>query len=129
MSTTLEQEINELRSQVAAFAGKAKDQAVADRLLAQLESLEKRVAQTLEVADPGASARELVLRTLATADKGKPGYMSIAALEEKCKMTKSATHHHVNELDKEGRVWIRKTHDPKSGRPHFLVYHTAAVRA
>lgn len=96
-------------------------------LEAKLAALEERVAAGAE--DPGAVAREGILRALSKASNGKPGYLSHAQIEEQCKLTKSASHHHVNELEKAGKVWIRKTHDPKSGRPCFFVYHPLAVRA
>ena len=122
--SSIEQELNELRSLIA------QSTSVPPKTLKVLETrlraLEERIAES---SDPGAAAREGILRALSTANNGKPGYLSHAQIEEQCKLSKSASHHHVNELEKAGRVWIRKTHDPKSGRPCFFVYHPAAVRA
>lgn len=125
MSQSIEQELNEVRSLVAQLSVNAPKGAT-KALEARLAALEARMSES---RDPGEVAREKILHALATADKGKPGYLSHAQIEEKFKLTKSASHHHVNELEKAGKVWIRKTHDPKSNRPCFFVYHPAAVRA
>jgi hypothetical protein len=124
MSLSIEQELNELRSLIAQSAsGSPKTMKT---LEARLAALEERVR---EGSDPGAANRDAIMRALAVANNGKPGYLSHAQIEAQCKLTKSASHHHVNELEKAGKVWIRKTHDPKSGRPCFFVYHPSAVRA
>jgi len=109
----------------AGTSAKQKDRELAS-VLARLAALEATVRAG---ADPDEAARESIVRALATAVDGKPGFLSMADLEKKCEMTKSAVHHHTNELEKKGRVWIRKTHDAKTGRPCFLVYHPSAVRA
>lgn len=124
MSDSIEQELNELRSLIA--QSMPANPKAAKALEARLAALEARVANS---ADPGVAARAQILRALATAKDGKPGYLSHAQIEAQCNMTKSASHHHVNELEKEGKVWIRKTHDPKSGRPCFFVYDPRALRA
>lgn len=128
MSQSIEQELNELRSLIAQSASAAPPKVV-KALEARLAALEERIASGEATGDPGAVAREQIMQALATANKGKPGYLSHAQIETQCKLTKSASHHHVNELEKAGKVWIRKTHDPKTGRPCFFVYHPAAVRA
>lgn len=68
-----------------------------------------------------------ILRALSTANNGKPGYMAMSEIEETFGLQKSAVHWHTNALEKAGKIWIRKTHDPKSGRPHFRAYHSAAI--
>jgi len=128
MSQSIEQELNEVRSLIAQVSATA-PKAMVKTLEARLAALEERIATEGAASDPGAAAREGILRALSTANNGKPGYLSHAQIEAQCNMTKSASHHHVNELEKTGKVWIRKTHDPASGRPCFFVYHPAAVRA
>lgn len=114
-SQSIEQELNELRSLLATVSAK-------------IVSVEAQSKTDATPADPGDATRARIMRALETADKGKPGFLSHAQLEAQCKITKSASHTHVNELEKKGRVWIRKTHDPKTGRPCFYVYHPSAVR-
>ena len=107
-----EEELNDLRSMVA-------------RQAALLESLETRIAQK---SDDGGGPRDLIMRALEGANSGRPGSLTMAEIIEQCKLTKSAVHTHVNELEKQGKLWIRKTHDPVNGRPCSRVYHIAAVR-
>lgn len=128
MSQSIEQELNEVRSLIAQVSASAPKSTV-KMLEAKLAALEERVAAGESTKDPGAAAREGILRALAVANNGKPGYLSHAQIEAQCKLTKSASHHHVNDLEKAGKAWIRKTHDPKSGRPCFFVYLPQAVRA
>jgi regulator of sirC expression with transglutaminase-like and TPR domain len=117
-----EEELNELRSLLAAQSARE------SQMKQLIESLENRVQAVPVSDDPGDVARSAILRALSVANAGKPGFLSHAQIESECKLTKSASHFHVNELEKAAKVWIRKTHDAKSGRPHFLVYHPAAVR-
>lgn len=114
-SQSIEQELNELRSLLASVSAK-------------IVSVEAQAQSAASPSDPGEATRALIMRTLETADHGKPGFLSHAQIEAACNITKSASHTHVNELEKKGRVWIRKTHNPKNGRPCFFVYHPAAVR-
>jgi DNA-binding transcriptional ArsR family regulator len=126
MSQTIEQELNELRSLIAQSASAGASPKTVKALEARLAALEERV---VAVSDPGAAARDQILSALARAKGGKPGYLSMAAIGEQCKMTKSAVHTHVNVLEKAGKVWIRKTHDPENGRPCFIVYDPRALGA
>lgn len=128
MSQSIEQELNEVRSLIAQVSASAPKSTI-KMLEAKLAALEERVAAGEIANDPGATTRAAILKALAEADHGKPGFLSMSSIEERCKITKSAAHTHVNELEKRGKVWIRKTHDPKNGRPAFFVYHPAAVRA
>jgi DNA-binding MarR family transcriptional regulator len=127
MSQSIEQELNELRSLVASVSTSAPPKTV-KALEARLAALEERLASDSEARDPGEHARSLILKALSVANEGKVGHLSIPQIEERCKMTKSAVHTHVNELEKKGKVWIRKTHGA-NGRPVFYVYHPSAVRA
>lgn len=122
----IELELNEMRSLIAQSASDISPNNLR-RLEAKLRELEEQVAGAGS-SDPGEAARSAIMKALAAANNGKPGYLSHAQIEAECKLTKSASHHHVNELEKAGKVWIRKTHDPVSGRPCFFVYHPAAVR-
>ncbi len=121
---SIEIELNELRAAIAqsasAMAPKVR-KALEDRLAA----LEERVGAA---TDPSEAKRAAIMRALAVADNGKPGYLSSAQIEAVCNMTKSEVHVHVNELEKKGRVWIRKTHGT-NGRPTHYVYDPRAVRA
>lgn len=131
MNQSIEQELNDLRSLIAQSAsgdGRTKDAKLRAELLTRLEALEARVQEGAAAADPGAAARAKIVAALSAANDGKPGFLSAAQLEVKCNMTKSAIHTHVNELEKEGKVWIRKTHGD-NGRPCFYIYHPKAVRA
>lgn len=123
MSQSIEQELNELRSLVAKSV--SANPKSAKELKARLDALEARVAASV---DPGEAARSQILQALAVASDGKPGYLSHAQIEAQCNMSKSASHHHVNELEKAGKVWIRKTHGA-NGRPCFFVYDPRALRA
>lgn len=121
----VEVELNELRSLVAGLKGRD-----AEMLKSRIDALEARFAeQASSSKDPGEIARDQIIQALSTANAGKPGFLSMADIETRCNMTKSAVHNHVNELDKRGKVWIRKTHNTSNGRPCFYVYHPAAVRA
>lgn len=114
-SQSIEQELNELRSLLASVSAK-------------IVSVEAQAQSTASPSDPGEATRTMIMRALERADNGKPGYLSHAQLEAECNITKSASHTHVNELEKKGRVWIRKTHNPANGRPCFLVYHHKAEK-
>jgi DNA-binding MarR family transcriptional regulator len=117
MSQSLEQELNELRTLIAQSASTTPPKT--------LKVLEQRLSALEEkLTDP----KDLVLRALAVANDGKPGYLSNPQLEERCKLTKNAVHHAVNALERKGRVWIRKTHG-ENGRPVFYVYDPRAVKA
>lgn len=124
MSQSIEVELNELRSLIAKSASVAPPKVVKE-LEARLKALETRVAAGV---DPGEATRSAIMQALSTANGGKPGMLSHAQIQELCNITKSASHAHVNELEKKGKVWVRKTHDPQTGRPLFLVYHPSAVR-
>lgn len=115
MSQSIEQELNELRSLLATVSAK-------------IVSVEAQAKNGGGASDPGEATRESIMRALSTAKNGKPGSLSYAQIMSTCNITKSASHTHVNELEKRGKVWIRKTHNPESGRPHFVVYHHAAER-
>lgn len=118
---SVELEVNELRS---LLARQSADAAERERTMkAIIEGLEMQLATRPDKSDPGEEARALILRTVASANSGKPGHMSMARIGEACNMSKSKVHTHAIRLEKEGKVWIRKTHDPESGRPCAMVHH------
>jgi DNA-binding MarR family transcriptional regulator len=125
---SIEEEVNELRSLVAQSASGASGVDV-KAILARLDDVEARVRTQRTHEDPGEVARKAILRELGRANKGKPGPLTMAQLIERCKMTKSAVHAHVNVLEKRGEVWERKTHDPVNGRPCTMVYLASAIKA
>lgn len=127
---SFEEELNELRAAIAESA--STNPKTVKALAARVADLEKRY-KIEEDLDPYERIRDRIVRALAVANNGKPGYLSYAQIAAECKLTKSQVHGHVNALDKAGRVWIRKWHHPAEhgdhGRPAFYVYHPQAVRA
>lgn len=125
-----ELELNDLRSELARALNTSAAPVTLVDLAERLKLLEARVSGTEPATQEDVSERirEHILRALATADNGKPGFLSFVEIGEKCGLDKPAVHWHTNELEKRGKIWIRKTHDAKTGRPHFRAYHPSAVR-
>lgn len=120
----LELELNELRSRVAQLQTKE-----AAEIKAKLEALEAEMRAKADAGDEGEQARAAILAALEKAGPGgKPGHLAFPQFETLLNMTRSAVHYHTNALEKERKIWIRKTHDPKSGRPVFFAYHPSSLR-
>jgi biotin operon repressor len=120
-ATGLEVELNEMRSKLAALSGKE-----AETLKAQLDAIQARVEAQEVARDPGAETRRKILRLLSTVNDGKPGYLSTPEIENRLGLTRSAAHTHIMRLEKDGMIWIRKTHG-ENGRVVFFNYHRDAV--
>lgn len=120
---SLEVELNELRSHLASLKGKE-----AEAFKARLDAFEARMLSQTEHRDPGEKIRGDIVRLLSTANAGKPGFLSTPEIEERLGITRSSAHTHITALEKQGRIWIRKTHGA-NGRPVFYNYHPGAVRA
>ncbi len=115
--------INDLRSELARQSARQAE------LLAKISELEEQAANRAEREDPGESARNEIMRELTNAGAGKPGPLTVAQLMDQCNATKSKIHTHVNELEKKGKVWVRKSHDPVNGRPCTIVYPASMFQA
>lgn len=134
MSQSLEQELNDLRSELArlserAFKNAQDAAALTDRLKtveAELEASASAVSSNGRM--PRGSVGELILRTLAKADNGKPGHMAISEVMRVCGLSKGSVHTAVNELEESGMVWVRNMKDPVTRHRANFVYHRDAKR-
>lgn len=125
-----ELEANDLRAELARRAAELDEQR------ARLEAFEARQRELAEAqaavrADdpkrPSGAKQKTLLDTLARANKGRPGRMTAAQLEQTLRWTHSETHYAIKALSKAGRVWVREHWDEHNGRRCLYVYDLRAA--
>jgi predicted transcriptional regulator len=130
MSQTLELEINELRSEMARISEECA-QKMAD-LTKRLEGVQTELETASVHTDSGRMQRgsvpDLILRTLAKADNGKPGNMAVSEIMRVCNLSKGSIHTAINTLEESGMVWVRNRKDPSTKHRANFVYHRDAKR-
>lgn len=125
---TIEEYINELRSEVSRLKGnKAQELEDLEEKIKKLERMSVAKAGEAESKSQRGAARAKVLAALAKADKGKPGYLSRAHIEQKLGLTHSEANNAIKALNRDGEVWERVTWG-ENGRKCHYVYHIKAVR-
>lgn len=96
-------------------------QKMIDALKTQLASIERQLAQTAKPATrDGATVKAELLSALKL-----HGHMSVADLIAWCKLPKSTGWLKVNELERDGAIWLRVTH--VKGRKVTIAYHADAI--
>lgn len=110
----IETELNHLRSILAQSA-------------TTLEALKAQVtAQRAALPEPGIA--DVIMGHLATAAGGKPGHLTVVELIGRTGTTKSKIWHHLNALDRAGKIWIQQTsRGRKDGKKHSVVHHADAI--
>jgi predicted transcriptional regulator len=96
-------------------------QKMIDALKTQLASIERQLAASKSATRDGATVKLELLSALK-----QSGHMSVADLIAACKLPKSTGWLRVNELEREGKIWLRVTHR-KDGRKVTLAYHADAI--
>lgn len=122
---TVEEYINELRSEISQLKGRKAEEL--EEKIAKLEEMLAAQAAEATTKSPRGSARAKVLAALARADKGKPGFLSRAHIEEKLGLTHSEANNAIKALNRDGEVWERVTWG-ENGRKCHYVYHLKAVK-
>lgn len=91
---------------------------------AALATLEAQIADLKRKLDaaskPKAGAPEV------EAAVKRAGHLTVAQVMAACNLQKSSAWHHINALERQGKVWLRQTHRA-DGRKHTLVYHADAI--
>ncbi len=95
-------------------------QKMIDALKTQLASIERQLAASPRPARDGATVKSALLSALK-----QSGHMSVADLIGACKLPKSTGWLKVNELEREGAIWLRVTH--VKGRKVTIAYHADSI--
>lgn len=95
---------------------------------AEIAIMQRRLGELIHLAtrpqpapEPKPDTRDVILHILKT-----EGHMTLNALQDRLKTSKSAAHHHVNALARAGRVVICRL-PGTGGRLHNVVYHADAI--
>ena len=97
-------------------------QKMIDALKTQLANIERQLqaTQAKPTARDGATVKAELISALKL-----HGHMSVADLIAACKLPKSTGWLKVNELERDGAIWLRVTH--VKGRKVTLAYHADAI--
>lgn len=96
------------------------------KMLSELEKqiglLKQRLDAEQRREPPTARVKAAILEALQT-----KGEMTIEQLCGELHLTKGTVWRRVDDLEREARVWLRVTHEGKTGRKHTVVYHADAI--
>lgn len=88
----------------------------------QLTALRQRLDAEQRREPPTARVKASILDALKV-----KGPMTIEQLCGELRLTKGTVWRRVDDLEREARVWLRVTHEGKTGRKHTVVYHADAI--
>lgn len=97
-----------------------------DQTAAALATLEAQIQDLKRKLEEAASAPKRASAADVEAAVKRAGNMTVAQVMAACNLQKSSAWHHINALEREGKVWLRQTHRA-DGRKHTIVYHADAI--
>lgn len=96
---------------------------------ARVEALKAQLAQIEQQLHAEREARARAQRAGAPeilAELKAAGNLNVTQLMQRCQLQKSSVWHHLNALEREGKIWLRQTHRA-DGRKHTIAYHADAI--
>lgn len=91
---------------------------------AALSALEAQIAELKRKLDEASKPKSGAADVEAAVKRA--GHLTVAQLMAACNLQKSSAWHHINALEREGKVWLRQTHRP-DGRKHTVIYHADSI--